>query len=59
MEQEEEDMASQREVNVQTVVPAWGTREEASEVPFERQKQILSLGALSLPPTLLSSSGES
>lgn len=28
MEQEEEDVASQSEVNVQTVVPAWGTQEE-------------------------------
>lgn len=28
MEQEEEDVATQREVNVQTVVPAWGTQED-------------------------------
>lgn len=39
LEQEEEDVTTQGEVNVQTVVPAWGTQEEASEVPPERQKQ--------------------
>lgn len=28
LQQEEEDVATQREVNVETVVPAWGTQEE-------------------------------
>lgn len=33
LQQEEEDVSMQSEVDVQTVVPAWGTHEEASEVP--------------------------
>ena len=58
LQQEEEDVATQREVNVETVVPAWGTQEEASEVPSQRQNQTPSLGAL-LPLSSHSSSAES
>ena len=58
LEQEEEDVATQREVDVQAVVPACGTQEEASEIPSQRQKQAPFPGAL-LSPSSYSSSAES
>lgn len=42
LEQEEEDVATQREVDVQTVVPACGAQEEADEIPSQRQNKLLS-----------------